>query len=83
MTQNNTQAALEYLNLTNCYHHLSSSIIKILIKDRRTVHAECINYSQNLFILHAGDIVMVRTAIQRDLPKNKIAKLSYSVRDPY
>ena len=32
--------------------------------------------------MKAGDIVVVRTAIQSDLSKNKAAKLSYSVRGP-
>ena len=55
----------------------------MLIEDCRTVHAECINNTKTLVILKAGDIVMARTAIQSDLSKNKVAKLSYSVRGPY
>ena len=33
--------------------------------------------------MKAGDIVIARTAIQNDLSKNKVAKLSYSVRGPF
>ena len=38
---------------------------------------------KNLVLLKAGDIVMARTAIQSDLSKNNVGKLSYSVRGPY
>ena len=55
----------------------------MLIEDCRTAHAECINNTKTLVILKAGDIVMARTAIQSDLSKNKVAKLSYSVRGSY
>ena len=72
-----------YLNFTNSHHHFTSSTLKILIEYRRTAHAERINNTKNLVILKAGDIVKVRTAIQSDLFKNKVAKLSYSVRGPY
>ena len=82
MTRNNAQASLDYLNLTISYRRLSSSILNILIEDSRITHAERINNSRNLVILHAGDIVMVRVAIQSDVFKKKGDKLNYSVRDP-
>ena len=37
---NSGQAALDYLKLTDSSRHFSSSILKILIEDRRTAHAE-------------------------------------------
>ena len=74
---------MEFLNFTNSHHHFASSILKILIEDRRTAHAERINNTKKLFLLKAGDIVMARTVIQSDLFKNKVDKLSYSVRGPY
>ena len=83
MTRNNAQASFDYHNLTISYRRLSSSILNILIEDSRITHAERINNSRNLVILHAGDIVMVRVAIQSDLFEEKVAKLNYSVRDPY
>ena len=67
MTRNNGQASLDYLNLTISYRRLSSSILNILIEDSRITHAERINNSRNLVILHAGDIVTAQTAIQSDL----------------
>ena len=83
LIQNNVQAVLEYLKLTDANRPFSSSILKNLIEDLRIAHAERINNSRNLVFLKAGDIVMARTAIQSNLTKNKVAKLSYSVRDPY
>ena len=43
LIQNNAQATLDYLNFTNFHRHFSSSILKILIDDRRTAYAERIN----------------------------------------
>ena len=83
LVQNNANAALEYLKLTDSSRSFSSSILKILIEDPRISHTERINNFRNLVVLHAGDIVMARTAIQSDLSKHKAAKLSYSVRGPF
>ena len=83
LIQNNAQAVLDYLKLTDTNRHFSFSILKILIEDRRTAHAKRINNSRNLVVLQDGDIIMARTAIQSNLAKNKVAKLSYSVRSPY
>ena len=49
LIQNNAQATLDYLNFTNSHRHYSSSILKILIEDRRTAHAERINNTKTLF----------------------------------
>ena len=54
LTQNNGQVALDYLKLTNSSRHLSTSILIILIDDRRTAHVERINNNTNLFILNPG-----------------------------
>ena len=43
LIQNNAQATLNYLNFTNSHCHFVSSILKILIEDRRTARAERIN----------------------------------------
>ena len=48
--QNNAQATLDYLNFSNSHHHFASSVLKILIEDRRTAHAERINNSKNVFL---------------------------------
>jgi len=83
LIQNNTQAVLDYLKLTDSNGHISSSILKILIEDRRSAHVERINYSRNLVVLTASDIVMARTTIQSNLLKNKVSKLSYSIQGLY
>ena len=51
LTQNNNHATLEYLKLTGSSRHFYSSILKILIEDRRTAHIERINNSRNLVVL--------------------------------
>lgn len=51
MVQNNAQVTFEYLRLTDSSCHFSSSILKVLIKDRRTAHAECINNTRILVVL--------------------------------
>ena len=81
--QNNTNTTIEYIKLTESSRSFSSSILKILIEDRRIAHAERINNYRNLVVLHAGDIVMARTAIQSDIFKHKVTMLSYSVRSPF
>ena len=50
LTQKNNQAALDYFKLTDSSHHFSTSILKFLIEDRRTAHAERINNNRNLVI---------------------------------
>ena len=83
LTQNNGQAALDYLKLTDSSRHFSTSILKILIEDRRTAHAERINNNRNLVIFKPGDIVMAKAAIQNDKKKAKVAKFCYADRGPH
>ena len=49
LIKNNAQDTLNYLNFTNSLRHFSSSILEILIEDRRNAHTERINNSKNLF----------------------------------
>ena len=58
LVQNNAKTALDYLKFTDSSRNLSSSILKILLEDRRIAHAKRINNSRNLVVLHAGEIVM-------------------------
>ena len=83
LAHNSGQAALDFLKLTDSSCHFSSSILKILIEDRRTAHAERINNNRNVVVLEPGGIVMARTAIQSNKRKEKVAKLCYAVRGPY
>ena len=48
LIHNNAHAILNYLHFTNSHHHFPSSILKILIEDQRTAHAERINNSKTL-----------------------------------
>ena len=72
LTQNNGQAALYYLKLTDSSRYFSYSILKSLSKHRHTDHNECINIYINLVILKPGDIIMTRTAIQSDKKERKL-----------
>ena len=83
LTQNNDQSTIDYLRLADSNRRFSSSILKILIDDRRTIHAERVNNNKNIFDFIVGDIVMVRTAVQSNATINKVAKLSYQVRGPF
>ena len=40
LTHNNTQSTIDYLRLTDSNRCCFSSILKLLIEDRRTTHAE-------------------------------------------
>ena len=83
LTQNNSQLTIDYLRFTDSNRRLSSFIWKILIEDRRTIHAERVNNNKNIVVLIVGDIVMARTTVQSDTSTNKVAKLSYQVRGPF
>ena len=83
LTQNNNQAALDYLKLIDSSSHSFTSIFKILIENCCTTHTERINNNRSILILKRGDIVMVRTFIQSDKKKEKFSKLCYTVRGRY
>ena len=83
LAHNSGQAAMDFFQLTESSRHFSSSILKILIEDRRTSHAERINNNRNIVVLEPGDIVIARTAIQSNKQKEKVAKLCYAIRGPY
>ena len=63
LAYNSGHKSLDYLKLTASSRHFSSSILKILIEDRRIAHVERINNNCNIVILEPGDIVMARTVI--------------------
>lgn len=58
LVQNNANTILDYLKLTDSSRNSSSSILKNIIEDYWITHAERINNSRNLVVLHTGDIVM-------------------------
>lgn len=67
ITQNNSQATINYLNLTDSSRYFSFSILKNLIEEHRTAHSELIHNNRNLAVLQPDDSVMARTAIKSDL----------------
>ena len=83
LTQNNAQVALKYLKLTDSSRYFSKLIFKCFIEERQIAHTEYINNSRNLAVLNPDDIVIARTVIQSNKSQNKVAKLRYTVRDPY
>ena len=70
ITKNSAQSTIDYLRLTDSNRRLSSSISKLLIEDRRTIHAERININKPIVELVVGDMVIARTAIQSDTSTN-------------
>ena len=74
LTQNNKHYAVDCLRLTDSNHRFSSSILKILIENRREAYAERVNNDKTIVELVIGDIVMTRTDIQSDTFSNKVAK---------
>ena len=48
LTHNNDQSTIDYLRLTDSNRRFSSSILKILIEGRRTIHAERVNNNKNI-----------------------------------
>ena len=83
LVSNNAEYVASYLRLTDSNRHFATTILKILIEDRRTAHAERVNDSRNIFMMHPGDIVMARAAVQSGKRKDKVAKLRYTVRGPF
>ena len=83
LVHNDANAILDYLKLTDPSRNLSSSVLKKIIEDRRIAHAKRIHNARNRVVLYTDDIVMAQSAIQSNLFNHKVAKLSYSVRDPF
>ena len=80
---NNVDSVVSYLRLTDSNCHFASAILKILVEDRRTAHAERVNNNRNIVTVHPVDIVMARTAIQSDKATNKVANLCYAVHETF
>ena len=83
LVSNNTDSVVSYLRLTDFNRHFATTILKILIEDRRITHMERINNNRNIVSIQPGDLVMDRTAVQSDKRKDKVAKLSYAVRGSF
>ena len=83
IVSNNADSVVSYLRLIDLNRYFVSVILKILVEDRRNVHAEQININRDIVTILPGDLVMARTTVQSDKANNKIAKLCYVVRGPF
>ena len=83
LVTNNADSFISYLRLTDTNRHIVTAILKIPIEDQRDTHAKRINNNRNMVSMRPGDLVMTRTAVQRDNSKDRVAKLSYTVRGPF
>ena len=83
LVTNNAESIVSCLRLTDSNRHFTIVILKTLIEDFRTTHAERIDNSRNIVTIHPGDIVMARTSVQSDKSKDKVTKLRYQVRGPF
>lgn len=83
LTANNANSTLEYLLLNHTDRSFATSILQILIEDRRVKHAERINNNRNIITYKAGDLVMTRTEVQSDAKYGRVGKLSYQVSGPF
>ena len=71
MIQNHSQAALDYLKLTDYSRQFPPFLLKILMEDHCKVRAERIRNNRILDVLQYGDIVVAQIAIQSDHSKKK------------
>ena len=62
------------MRLTDSKRRFSSSILKLLIENRRTTHNKRVNNNTNIVELVDNDILMTRTAIQSNTSTNRVAK---------
>ena len=59
----NAESVVSYLRLTDFVRYFASTIWKILIEDRRTSHADRINYNRNIVTMLPDDLAMARTIV--------------------
>ena len=62
------------MRLTDSKRRFSSSILKLLIENRRTTHNKRVNNNTNIVELVDNDIFMTRTDIQSNTSTNRVAK---------
>ena len=70
LDQNDANDALDCLKLTDSSRNFISFTLKTIMEDYQTVHAECINNSRNIVVLHAGNIAINHKSIQSDISNN-------------
>ena len=75
LVSNNAESVVFYLRITGSNRSFASTILKILVEDRRITHAEIVDDSRNIVTMQSGDIVMARSAILNNKAIDKVAKL--------
>ena len=83
IVSNNAESVVSYLRLTDSNRYFASTILKILVEDRRIIHVERINNNRNIVTTLHGDLVMACTTVQSDKANDKVAKLCYAVRSSF
>ena len=83
IVSNNTKPVVSYLRLTDSNRYFACSILKTLVEDRLSVHAERINTNRNIVTMLPGDLVMDRTTVQSDKANNKYPKFATQCEIPF
>ena len=83
INSSNAESVVSYLRLTDSNRYFASTILKILVEDRSTVHVERINNNRKIVTILHGDLVVARTTVQSNKANDKVAKLCYAVRSSF
>ena len=70
---NNSESVVSYSCITASNRYFAPIVLKILVENRRTGHAERINTDGNSVTMHPGDLVMARTTVKSDKFNDKVA----------
>ena len=73
----------EYLREVSNDSNFATSVLQLLIDDRRSAHQERVNKNSIASTLKVGDIVKAHVQVQSNSSKGEVAKLSYRVRGPF
>ena len=76
----NVSAVHSFLRLAQANSQFAMNILQLLTEERRSYHRERANESRNQRLFELGDLVMVRVAVQSQLAKKRVAKLTYRLR---
>ena len=77
------RAVHSFLRLAQENSKFAQNVLQLLTEERRCYHRERANESRNQRLFELGDLVMVRVAVQSQLAKDRVAKLTYRLRGPY
>ena len=83
LTSDDAAGITQYLSLVSEHVTFSQTILRYLVEDRRTAHAERSNESRRPVVYATGDRVMANVQVQSSAANDKVAKLSYQRRGPF